>query len=262
MTISIIMPYRNARKTLPETLRSVQSQTERDWELLAIDDHATDGSAALVRQAAAADPRIRPLINIGRPGPADARNTGLSAARGALVAFIDSDDLWLPEKLRRQRGFLETRDLDFTFTAFEIIDRHGHATGLDSAPEALTYRSLLGHNRVKTSTVMMRREPFADIRFPDTYHEDYGYFLRVLERVPAIHGLDEPLTRYRVHPDSLTGDKLRSALGTWRFYREHLGLSLPRSLRHFSTYALAGLRRYVWKPGRPDMPIGDVNRGS
>src|SRR5436190_22525970 len=100
--VSVITPAHDAARFLPETIRSVRAQTHENWEHLVIDDASRDATRAVVEAAAALDPRVRLLALDSNVGQAEARNTGLREARGRYVAFLDSDDLWTPEKLERQ----------------------------------------------------------------------------------------------------------------------------------------------------------------
>ena len=92
-------------------MASVRAQDFEDWEILLIDDASTDGSPALARALAAADPRIQLLTLPENGGPAAARNAGIRAARGRYIAFVDADDLWRPQKLARQIGFMRAEGM-------------------------------------------------------------------------------------------------------------------------------------------------------
>ena len=106
--VSIITPCYNAASVLSETIGSVRAQTYGEWEMLVVDDCSTDGSDKIAQEYARRDPRIR-YLKTERPSgsPTVPRNLGLEAARGEYVAFLDADDLWLPEKLEEQVRFLE-----------------------------------------------------------------------------------------------------------------------------------------------------------
>ena len=107
--VSVITPAYDAAEFLPDALRSVQTQTLSDWEHILVDDGSTDGSLELIQEAAAADPRIRLLRTQGRSGPARARNQGLECASGKYAAFLDADDLWLPQKLKHCVAWMKSQ---------------------------------------------------------------------------------------------------------------------------------------------------------
>src|SRR5579864_1915413 len=123
--VSIVMPTHNSQGSLGESVQSVLAQTYGDWELLIVDDASQDSTLALARQFASNDPRIRVLPLEQNVGVADARNHGISAARGQYLAFLDSDDLWLPHKLQAQIDFMRSSGAGFSFAQYRRIDRDG-----------------------------------------------------------------------------------------------------------------------------------------
>ena len=126
----MITPVWNAAATLAATVASVRAQSFADWEMLIVDDGSTDGSRALAERLAAEEPRLR-LLGWGRRnrGAAAARNAGIRAARGRFIAFLDADDLWYPEKLARQIGYMRARARPSVFASYRRIDADGRPLG-------------------------------------------------------------------------------------------------------------------------------------
>ena len=118
MKVSILLPIYNREKTLPRCLESIRAQTFTEWELIAVDDGSSDGSADLV----AGDARFRLLRHEKNRGASAARNTALAAAQGEFVALIDSDDEWLPAKLERQLAHLTARGADGCGCEYWMVD--------------------------------------------------------------------------------------------------------------------------------------------
>ena len=119
--VSVVIPSYNRSSLLMQTLASVRGQTFRDFEVLVVDDGSTDDTATRVRELGAEDGRIHYLYQANQ-GPAAARNAGASYARGAFIAFLDSDDLWLPDKLQEQLAFLAGRpDIDVVYADYAVI---------------------------------------------------------------------------------------------------------------------------------------------
>lgn len=116
--VSIITPAYNAVRTLSETIESVQAQTFTDWEMIIVDDCSSDGTTALASRYATDDPRIRVIRRAENGGVAAARNQALGAATGRYMAFLDADDLWLPEKLHLQLAFMHEHDATISCSAF------------------------------------------------------------------------------------------------------------------------------------------------
>ncbi|MFQ8431914.1 glycosyltransferase family 2 protein [Amaricoccus sp. W119] len=239
--VSVVTPVWNAAGTLGATLASVRAQSLSDWEHLLIDDGSTDGSAALIAGAVAADPRIRALATGRNGGAGVARNLGLRAARGRYIAFLDADDRWHPEKLARQIGFMAAEGHAFSFTAYRRVDGAGRALGTVAVPARVTRGELLRRNVIGCLTAVYDRAHFGAVEMPEVRRrQDYGLWLRLLESVEAAHGLPEVLADYRVAAASLSGNKLVAARDTWMLYRRVVGLSLPRAAWYFAHYAAHG----------------------
>jgi teichuronic acid biosynthesis glycosyltransferase TuaG len=244
--VSIVTPAYNAARFLEESLRSAQQQTFPNWEMLVVDDGSTDDTPEIVRRWAEADPRFRLLAGAGNRGPAAARNVALESARGRYVAFLDSDDLWLPRKLEVQLEFMRARDAVFSFTAYSYIDENGVRTGrVVTPPERIDYRGLLKNTIIGCLTVMLDRTRLGPLRMPDLrQHEDIVLWLQILKGGITALGIPEELARYRLVRGSLSRNKVRSALRMWRIYRRHEHLPLPDAAWCYAHYAWNAFRKY------------------
>lgn len=243
--VSIVTPAYNGARFIKQTIDSVLAQTYANWEMVIVDDCSTDGTAELVERIGAADSRIRLIRQPKNGGPARARNAALQAARGRYVAFVDSDDLWLPQKLENQLRFMRERDSVFSFTGFRRIDESGAKVGqLRPIPAELSYPELLKNTAIVTSTVVIDRERVGSFVMPITYYDDFATWLAILKRGHVAHGLDEDLVRYRVVGQSVSRKKGKSALWVWRTYRDIERLSLPYAAWCFVNYAWRGYWKY------------------
>ncbi len=244
--VSVIVPCYNGVRTLEETVQSVLHQTYGEWELLIVDDGSTDESAELIRQLAHEDQRIRPVFLQRNGGVAAARNAGLDRARGRLVAFLDADDIWEPDKLEQQVSHMGITGAAFAFTAYGLMDREGNRSGrMVRAREQIRYTELLKGNQIGCSTVMLDLARLGPVRMPEGHHEDYLLWLQILKDGWIAHGLSRPLTVYRKDARSLSGNKWRAARWTWEVYRVHQRLSLPQSLWFFAHYAIRGVLKSI-----------------
>lgn len=244
-TVSIIMPVHNAAAFLAEAIASVQAQTMTNWELLAVDDGSTDGSAAILAEMAAKDARIHPLTTGANKGAGHARNHAMDVARGKWLAFLDADDLWLPQKLAVQLQAMAQADVPFSCTAYLRRDlASGRETPIGVPPTAKR-STLLKTNTVACSTAMVRRDVIGARRMPNLRRrQDFLFWLDILTATPKVLGLPQPLTIYRQHRASLSAPKSRAAADTWVMYRRGLGLPLVPALWNFAHYALRGLLRH------------------
>ena len=211
--ISIVMPFRNAAATLPEALASVLAQDFGDWELLAVDDRSTDGSAAVVRELAGGDPRVRMLSNEGPPGVVSASVTAGRAAAGEWLARMDSDDLSHPERLSRQWAMTCDRpELDVIGCAVEILSplgdgmvRHVDWVNTRMEPEEIANARFIENPMVHPSSLMRKSAVEAAGGYREVpWAEDHDLFLRMLERGSVFGKVPETLLKWRDSPGRLT----------------------------------------------------------
>lgn len=249
--VSIITPAYNAERFIRETIASVQGQTYSNWEIIVADDGSSDRTADIVGELAASDARIR-LVRLQRntgpaTGPARARNAALDLARGDLIAFLDSDDLWLPTKLERQVKLMLDRGAALSYTAYRRIDADGTVSGrLIQVPERVTYSDLLGHNDIACLTVMADRSKTGPLRMTARGYDDYILWLGILRKGFVAYGLREDLARYRVvGKGSVSSSRMRAARWRWEIYREVEKLSLGRSLWYFASYAIQTTTKHL-----------------
>ncbi len=246
--VSVITAAYNAEAFIAETIASVQAQSLDDWEMLVADDASGDRTAEIVERCAADDPRVR-LIRLERNGGvARARNAALAAARGRFIAFLDSDDLWLPQKLERQVAFMQEKDAAVSYTSFRRINEDGSDLGRQvKVPARLTYRQLLKNTAIATLTGMVDTAKTGPIRMTEARRDDYILWLSILKRGFVAHGLREDLARYRVVRGSLSSKPKRSAAWVWDVYRKVEGLGPLRSAWCMAHYgARAVLKRLVF----------------
>jgi len=243
--VSIITPAYRAAAVIEETIRSAQRQSYSDWEMLVVDDCSPDDTCARVSEIARSDARVRLIRQPTNQGPAAARNAALTAATGRYVAFLDSDDVWLPEKLSVQLEFMKVRDAAISYTDFRRVSADGQRVGHRvRVPATLNYRQLLCNTAIATSTVMVDRDKTGSFRMPMAPYDDFAAWLAILRRGHVAQGLRQDLMRYRVLGGSVSRSKRRSASWVWTTYRRIEGLGFLRSCWCFANYALCGWLKY------------------
>jgi len=240
--VSIITPTYNSSKYIRDTYDAVRSQTVSDWEWLVTDDCSTDDTFDVLLEFARGDPRVKVSRNRDNSGAAATRNGSLARAVGDFIAFVDADDLWVADKLERQTRFMGDT-VDFSFTAYELIDSNGvplnrfvdeRNCGAFGYEDMLRKKATLG-----CSTVMLRKNAFDDISMPPIRTgQDYALWLKLLKTGKTAHLLNEPLTKYRIVPGSISRNKLKKAARQWQIYREIEKLDLIKSVECFFWYAL------------------------
>jgi teichuronic acid biosynthesis glycosyltransferase TuaG len=244
-TVSVIMPAHNAARFLDEAIGSVAAQTFTDWEMIVVDDDSADSTRAIVERWAASDRRIRLVRQSPQQGAAAARNRALAETRGRYVAFLDSDDLWRPEKLEAQVAFMRETGAVFSFAGYSVIDERGRPMGRAvRAPERVDYRFLLRNTIIGCLTVMLDRSRLGPLRMPShRQHEDLSLWYELLKRGVVAMGIPRDLALYRVVRGSASRNKLRSALDMWRVYRDQERLSLPSAVLCYAQYAWNAFRK-------------------
>ena len=195
--VSIIMPSYNTGSYIADSIRSVLDQSYADWELLIVDDCSTDHTEEVVGTFLT-DPRIRFFKNRKNSGAAVSRNAALREAKGKWIAFLDSDDLWLPEKLEHQIRFMEEKRCQFSYTNYHEIDENGSPLGIFvTGPKRITRTGFYNYCWPGCLTVMYDREAVGLIQAADIRkNNDYAMWLEI-SRHADCYLLDEDLAQYR-----------------------------------------------------------------
>ena len=232
--VSIVMPMYNCAAYVAKSIESVQAQTYPYWELLVVDDLSTDDSVAIVEEYAKKDNRIRLLQNPKNSGAALSRNYALREATGKWVAFLDSDDLWLPEKLAKQVPFMANNGYHFSYTQYREMDDNGVHTGVMlTGPKKVTKAKLFAYDYIGCLTVMYEREYVGLIQIPDLKkRNDYAMWLKVVKHCPC-YLLPELLAEYRVRSSGSVTNRKAGIFAIIKYYyimyRESEGMGPVRA---------------------------------
>ncbi len=181
-------------------------------------------------------------------GAARARNTGLDAAQGRYIAFLDADDVWYPKKLEREMRFMREKEAGFVFTAYEFGDSQARPTGrVVHVPERLTYRQALSRTVIFTTTVLFDRKRIPDrlLRMPAVASEDTATWWQILREGYTAWGLNEVLAVYRRPAKSLSSNKAEAVRRIWNLYRRQEKLSVAASAGYFIMWAYRATKRRI-----------------
>ena len=259
--VSVIVPVYNVENYIAQTIDSVLQQTYTNFEILVIDDESPDRSVAIIREFD--DPRIK-IISQENRGLAGARNTGIRHAQGDYLAFLDSDDLWLPDKLARHVKHLDcATQVGVSFSRSQFIDGEGKALGIYQMPKLqdITPAHLLCRNPVGNgSAPVIRKEVFEAIRFQDNLHgceedfyfdenfrqsEDIECWLRIAAETSwQLEGIAEALTLYRVNGEGLSANVMKQYHSWEQMADKHRDRS-PELLAKYEDPARAFQLRYL-----------------
>ncbi|MBC2053964.1 glycosyltransferase family 2 protein [Listeria welshimeri] len=235
--VSIIMPCYNSANVIDMSIQSVLSQSYQNFQLIIVDDYSTDHSIEKIKEYLS-DYRIQ-LVQLPRNmGVAKARNVGIKHSLGRFIAFLDSDDVWQPEKLKKQVRMIESNKVPLVYSAYHtFLDDTNEPLKKIQVPEFIDYEGLLRNTIIGCLTVMVDRNKTGEFEMPDIPGgEDTATWLNILKSSGGALGTNESLAYYRVSSASLSGNKWRMAWRTWRMYRQTQELSLFKTYICFSFY--------------------------
>ena len=216
--VSVIMPVYNTEKYVEEAICSVLSQSYQDWELLVVDDCSTDSSVSIIKRYMEQDRRIHFFQTDSSSGsPVKPRNIGVDAAKGRYIAFLDSDDIWLPDKLQNQIPLFGEGAVAVVFSNYEKMTEEGQCSGrIICAPHCTDYKKLLKGNVIGNVTGVYDTRKVGKIFFQPVHHEDYILWLSILKKGYVARNTNTVTARYRLRVQSVSSNKWK-VLG-WQWY--------------------------------------------
>lgn len=231
--VSIITPVYKCEEYIERTMNSVLAQTYSQWEMLLVDDCSPDKSAEIIRSYTERDSRFKYIKLEKNSGAAVARNVGLEHAQGRYIAYLDADDIWLPEKLERQIRFMEENKVQFSCCDYEKIEADDTPLNkIVHMPKSITYDQLLSNTIIQTVGVIvdLNKVDRKLLVMPNVRRgQDSATWLQMLRNGVKFTGQNEVLAQYRRVPQSLSANKFSAMKRTWYLYRSVEHLSLAKS---------------------------------
>lgn len=243
LMVSVIIPVHNGAHLIEQAITSALMQ-DVPLEILVIDDGSKD-NLDQVMEKYKNEHSVCYLKNEHQMGVAKTRNRGVAMAKGNYVAFMDADDRWKKNKLKKQLELMKRTGAVLCSTARELMLPDGTLTGrIIPVKPIITYKRLLHHNQINCSSVLIKTEVARE--FPmchDDSHEDYLMWLNVLKKYKYSCAINEPLLQYRISTTGKSGSKLHSAKMTFKVYR-YLGFNPFKASLYFCSYAVHGLIKW------------------
>ena len=232
--VSVITPTYTCAQSIGQTIEAVIAQTYQTWEMIIVDDCSTDHTKEEVKKYSQKDPRIKYMCLEKNAGAAVARTQAMKQAAGSYMAFLDSDDLWTPEKLEVQIRIMEEKGINFSCTEYEQMNEQGERTGKKIRVVPKTdYNRLLLDCPVGNSTVVYNVDKMGKFEVPDIRkRNDDALWLKMLKKERYIVGIDQCLMLYRVRQNSISSNKFKLIKYHWILYRDIEHLSIARSVFH------------------------------
>lgn len=245
--VSIITACYNSSFSISKTIESVLSQTYSNWEMLIVDDCSTDNSLLIIQSYCKKDSRIRYLKTDKPSGsPALPRNIGIEHAIGEYIAFLDSDDIWLPNKLQEQYDFLEQNNYSFIYSNYEKISWDGKRAGrIIKLRNSSSYWDILESCSIPCLTVLLKRELVGHIRFKPMPKEDYGFWLEILRKGCIAYNTDKVHALYRESSNSRSSNKLAMFKNQWKILRNIEKVKKIPALYFMTLYTFRGFVKYL-----------------
>ncbi len=244
--VSIIMPTYNVGELIIDTVDSVLDQTYHNWELIIIDDNSTDGTFDILVKKYSSFKKVRLFRNSKNQGAGFSRNVGLENSNGRYIAFLDSDDLWSPEKLSVQLAFMKSKGAAISHTSYSFIDKAGvDRKGFVKVSEEVDLIKNLKGTEIGTSTAIIDSKVTGrDFRFSlIRSRQDIKLWIALLGAGYSSFGLDRPLVKYRVREGSVSSNKIKMLFVTFKVYMGIDNLSFWKKLSCYSLYVLNAIKK-------------------
>lgn len=263
-TVSVVMPAFNAAATVRGAVQSVLEQTYRCLELLVVDDASTDSTLAILNEAARSDPRIKVISMPSNSGAAAARNVGLRAAHGELIAFLDADDLWQPNKLELQVPLFADSATLIVGSWYDAVSATGTVTGQIRIAPTVSMNDLLNgivigcltsvfrssalHGRIGfRSSTERANGPMGRLLRWRPIQEDYLFWLDLMMANPGrvLRNIQASTASYTLSTESASSNKCKAAYFHWMILRHDMKLPLDRAILYFASYAVRAVAKHI-----------------
>ena len=242
--VSVVIPVYKALEYIEQTIKSVMIQ-EIDCEIIIVEDKSNQMSTSII-MGYKGKANIVYVENPKRLGVAANRNIGINLAKGKYIAFLDADDWWASDKLKKQIELMNSKETVLVYTGRELMTHDGETTGKDvQVPLSVDYKKLLKGNVIPSSSVLIKSSVAKE--FPqhhDELHEDYIMWLEVLRKYGVAYGINESLLKSRLSAGGKSRDKKKSALMTWKVYKL-MDINFFLRCYLFLNYSIKGIFKYI-----------------
>ena len=235
------MPVYKARETIVQAIQSVLNQTYQNWELIIVNDCCPDNSCTQVKDIVVSNLQIFQIDNTNNQGVAISRNKGIAKAKGNVIAFLDSDDYWHPNKLRLQVDKIRS-GYDVVCSNYMRVESNTKTREVFHKSE-FDYSDMLKSNQIGNLTGTYRCDHIGKIYQKNVGHEDYIMWLEIVKIAKKGYCIQTPLAYYRVTNNSLSSNKFQAAIWQWKVYRKEINLGLIKSIWFFLNYFYAAYKK-------------------
>ena len=241
--VSIIIPYYKKKNYIEQTLKSILNQKYKNFEILIVYDDSDKSDLSFLKTLKKNDSRIKLVINKKNIGAGKSRNKAIKLSKGKYLAFIDSDDLWHPDKLKIQVNYMTKNKILISHTSYNIIDKNNSLIGYRKA-RRLDYKDLINSCDIGLSTVMIEKTLLKNRYFAKLKtKEDYVLWLKLAKDNFSFYPIKNTLTSWRSLKDSLSSSTVQKLIDGYFVYRTFLKQSVIRSLFSLLTLSINFLKK-------------------
>ncbi|MDA7443245.1 glycosyltransferase [Candidatus Pelagibacter ubique] len=229
--VTIIIPYYKKKKFFKKTIKSVLRQTHKNFKIFLIYDDVDKSELPFVKFTLRKIKNVKIIFNKKNLGAGYSRNIGIKKSNSRLIAFLDSDDTWHKDKLKKQIKFMKMKKVDFSFTDYSIIDKNEKKIKIIKAPKIITYQNLLFSCDIGLSTVMINARLLKKEKFPNLKtKEDYLLWIKLSKKKIKMLGINETLASWRQTNNSLSSSIIQKLKDAFLVYNYHLKFNFLKSL--------------------------------
>ena len=242
--IDIILPNYNSHKFITETIKSIIHQDYYNWKLTIVDDNSNKKTKDILKKFSK-NKKIKIYWLKKNQGAGFCRNYAIEKTKSPYIAFIDSDDIWKKNKLKKQIKFMTKNDYSFSYTCYETF---GDKKKIISPPLRFNYSSFIHNTSIATSTMMVKRKEIINIKFTKTkICEDYYFKCQLLKKVNYAFCLNQFLTKYRIRKNSLQSNALRNFFWIWKINKDYNKLNCFKNIFSLLCISLNSIKKYSGK---------------
>ena len=229
--VTIIIPYYKKKKFFKKTIKSVLGQTHKNFEIILIYDDVDKTELPFVKFTLRKIKNVKIIVNKKNLGAGYSRNIGIKECKSGLISFLDSDDTWHKDKLKKQIKFMKIKKVDFSYTNYSIINKNKKKIKIIIAPKIIMYRNLLFSCDIGLSTVMINSRLLKNEKFPNLKtKEDYLLWIKLSKKNIKMLGINENLASWRQTSNSLSSSIVQKLKDAFTVYNLHLQFNFLKSL--------------------------------
>ena len=224
MSVSIIMPYYKKKEFVAIAIESILSQTYQDFEVIIVYDDENLEDFNYIKNFENNDLRIKVIKNKSKVGAGISRNIGIKNSSNKFIAFLDCDDVWKKNKLQNQISYMNENKIDFSFTAYDIVDYSNKKIGERKAKKILNFSDLIKSCDIGLSTVVLKRELINDdCKFASLItKEDYVLWLNIAKKNVQLYGINDTLVQWRKLDNSLSSNTIQKLKDGFKVYNKYM----------------------------------------